>query len=49
MTVRQLRREMGLDEMVDWQGYRRYKAALEDQAREKTKMERKPSQRRRKR
>jgi hypothetical protein len=25
--------------MVDWQGYRRYKAALEDQAREKAQME----------
>jgi hypothetical protein len=38
MTVRQLRRETDLAEMVDWQGYQRYKAALEDQAREKAAM-----------
>jgi hypothetical protein len=47
MTVRQLRRETDLAEMVDWQGYQRYKAALEDQAREKAALERKPLQRRR--
>ena len=40
MTVRQLRREIDLHELAHWSGYRRYKAALEDQAREKVKMER---------
>jgi hypothetical protein len=40
MTVRQLRREIDLHELTYWHGYRRYKAALEDQAREKAKMQR---------
>lgn len=40
MTVKRLRQEIDLPEMVDWVGYRRYVAALEDQAREKVTMER---------
>ena len=40
MTVRQLRREIDLPEMVHWQGYYRYKAALQDQAYEKAKLQR---------
>ena len=39
VTVRRLRQEIDLPEMVYWQGYRRYKAALESQARERGKME----------
>jgi hypothetical protein len=40
VTVKRLRQEIDLPEMVDWVGYRRYVAALEDQAREKVTMER---------
>jgi CO/xanthine dehydrogenase Mo-binding subunit len=45
MTVVELRRRMSLSEMVDWIGYDRYKGALEDQAREQVRMERKPKAR----
>jgi len=31
---------MTVGEMIDWMGYDRYKAALEDQARERVTMER---------
>ena len=40
MTVAELRRRMTIAEMIDWIGYDRYKAALEDQARERVTMER---------
>ena len=39
MTVAELRRRMTIPEMIDWIGYDRYKAALEDQARERVKMQ----------
>jgi len=45
MTVVELRRRMSLSEMIDWIGYDRYKVALEDQAREQIRMERKPKAR----
>jgi len=41
MTVAELRRRMSIREMTDWLGYDRYKAALEDQVRERVEMERK--------
>jgi hypothetical protein len=47
MTVAELRRRMTIAEMIDWIGYDRYKAALEDQARERLEMERKSQQQRR--
>lgn len=40
MTVKRLRQELDLPEMVDWLGFWRYEAALRDQAREKVEMER---------
>jgi hypothetical protein len=40
MTAGELRRRMSLPELIDWLGYDRYKAALDDQARERVKMER---------
>jgi transcription initiation factor TFIIIB Brf1 subunit/transcription initiation factor TFIIB len=45
MTVAELRRRMSLSEMIDWIGYDRYKSALEDQAQEQVRMERKPKAR----
>lgn len=39
MTAAELRRRMSIPEMIDWIGYDRYKAALEDQARERAKMQ----------
>jgi len=44
MTAGELRRRMSLPELIDWFGYDRYKGALEDQARERVKMERKADQ-----
>ena len=41
MTAAECRRRMTSREMIDWMGYDRYKAALEDQARERLEMERK--------
>ena len=46
MTAAECRRRMSLPEMIDWMGYDRYKAALEDQAREQVKMQRKETQQR---
>jgi hypothetical protein len=40
VTVKRLRQEIDLPEMVDWLGFWRYEAALRDQAREKVEMER---------
>ena len=40
MTAAECRRRMTMGEMIDWMGYDRYKAALEDQARERVTMER---------
>jgi len=40
MTAAECRRRMTVGEMIDWMGYDRYKAALEDQARERVEMER---------
>jgi CO/xanthine dehydrogenase Mo-binding subunit len=40
MTASECRRRMTVGEMIDWMGYDRYKAALEDQARERVTMER---------
>lgn len=40
MTAAECRRRMTTREMIDWMGYDRYKGALEDQARERVKMER---------
>ena len=40
MTASECRRRMTVGEMIDWMGYDRYKGALEDQARERVKMER---------
>jgi len=39
MTVAELRRRMPMHELIDWVGYDRYRAALEDQARERAKMQ----------
>jgi len=41
MTAAELRRRMTVGELIDWIGYDRYKAALEDQVRERVEMERK--------
>ena len=40
MTAGELRRRMTIRELIDWMGYDRYKGALDDQARERVKMER---------
>ncbi len=39
MTVAELRRRMSLAELIDWIGYDRYRAALEDQARQRAEMQ----------
>ena len=39
MTAMEVRRRMTIPEMIDWMGYDRYRAALEDQAQERMKME----------
>ena len=39
LTVAELRRRMPMHELIDWIGYDRYRAALEDQARERAKMQ----------
>lgn len=44
MTAGELRRRMTIRELIDWLGYDRYKGALEDQARERVKMDRKAQQ-----
>ena len=44
MTAAELRRRMATRELIDWMAYDRYKGALEDQAQERVKMERKAAQ-----
>ena len=39
MTVQELERRMDVTELIEWQGYWRYKAALQDQAIEQAKMQ----------
>lgn len=47
MTAAECRRRMTVGEMIDWMGYDRYKAALEDQARERLEMQHKAKRQRR--
>lgn len=46
MTVKRLRHEVDLSELVDWIAYRRYVTALQDQAREKVVMQREATKKR---
>ena len=49
MTVAELRRRMTMQELIDWIGYDRYRAALEDQARQKAEMQHEAERKRRRR
>jgi len=49
MTVAELRRRMTMQELIDWIGYDRYRAALEDQARQKAEMQHEAERKKRRR